>query len=86
MLGSKGLLVIVRRKSAISTFHLLSVANVLLQLQEDEPEIDSETVVGNNPKQELSGMKSMADATSTSNQKSKKKKKKIIPPPTLNKF
>ncbi|KAJ6334779.1 hypothetical protein OIU78_011612 [Salix suchowensis] len=50
--------------------------SVFGKLQEDEPEIAGETVVGKDHKQELSVMKSMTGAISTSNQKSKKKKKK----------
>ncbi|XP_034904218.1 uncharacterized protein [Populus alba] len=60
-------------RPAINPFDLLNDDDVD---QENEPEIDDEMVVGNNHKQELSGMKSMAGAISTSNQKSKKKKKK----------
>jgi hypothetical protein len=67
---------VVKGKCGISTFHLLSVANVWFQLQEDEPEIVDEMVLGKDHTQELSVMKSMTGAISTSNHKSKKKKKK----------
>ncbi|KAJ6686316.1 NULP1-RELATED [Salix purpurea] len=62
-------------RPATNPFDLLNDDDVD-QLQEDEPEIAGETVVGKDHKQELSVMKSMTGAISTSNQKSKKKKKK----------
>ncbi|KAJ6404467.1 hypothetical protein OIU84_012621 [Salix udensis] len=62
-------------RPATNPFDLLNDDDVD-QLQEDEPEIAGETVVGKDHKQELSVMKSMMGAISTSNQKSKKKKKK----------
>ncbi|KAJ6710202.1 NULP1-RELATED, partial [Salix koriyanagi] len=62
-------------RPATNPFDLLNDDDVD-QLQEDEPEIAGETVVGEDHKQELSVMKSMTGAISTSNQKSKKKKKK----------
>ncbi|KAF9688010.1 hypothetical protein SADUNF_Sadunf02G0152600 [Salix dunnii] len=62
-------------RPATNPFDLLNDDDVD-QLQEDEPETAGETVVGKDYKQELSVMKSMTGAISTSNQKSKKKKKK----------
>nr|AXY97603.1 Transcription factor 25-like [Populus tomentosa] len=62
-------------RPAINPFDLLNDDDVD-QLQEDEPEIADEMVLGKDHKQELSVMKSMTGAISTSNQKSKKKKKK----------